>query len=785
MIVFCSTQKAEAQITSLANGLPDTVILSCTKGSDLYVLTRKSKATTDTLKTYHWNGSSWTKLFSFFFHNPNNYQRQRQVNTIQYYNNELYLGGKFDAVSDVPGFNNLMKWDGNDLISLDTIVSASQVITCMLPYKNALIIAGNSNSPFVHSWNGTSVMEMDSVQDGYESYWFGHHLFVSGDQLYANLRFKGPLNVNFGLWNGNYWEPKSYPSDSIWWYEQPMNNDDVLAITKKGVERFQSGNWKVIAPGLDKILIGKNVLQMISFKNTIWILAQLMDTIDTRTVTLFKWDGESWGKVLDDTKTYRIEYNFIKSDEALYLYGNFEDFGGLALNYIGKISELAKFSGNVFYDINSNCNKDSSDFSNNRSFISISPGALSTINTDDDGNYTFYADSGTYNIKTIPAKYWKQSCTANNTVTVNAKIDSEYVNNFAISSKYSVQDVRITLTGSTGWRARKGFTENYTLCYENVGTTTAKGTISLLLDSTFTNFSSTPTALNYTYPLAEWKFDSLEIGEKKCITFKARIDSATINDSVQLVTAFEGGDSWIDSSYNDNIDTLKQRIVASLDPNDKTSYPEGNITEKTKELRYQIRFQNTGTDTAYRVTVIDTVDTNLPLTKVMMNSASHKYKLDIKNNVFKWTFDGIMLPDSTTNEELSHGFINYTAQIKPGLAISTEIKNTAYIYFDYQKPVITNTARSKMTEPVGIREEKIQSISSHLHIYPNPASMYLYIKNDDKEAKELLFVNILGQVLKTLKVQPFEIQKVQTEELKSGIYFIQTAGEKTQKLIIE
>lgn len=787
MIVY-TIPKAEAQIKPLANGLPDTAVLSCTKGSDIYVLTKKSTSTHDTMKVFLWDGNTWNKLFSFYFDKNTFYKR---VQSMEMYKDELHIGGSFDTLNGKAGFNNLMKWDGTELKSVGISLPHYQSVNVLIVYKEHLIVAGGpwnakAGDAFIYSWSGNQIRDIDTTAAGFIRTSWVQKLFNVSGELYGMMNFKEIGKENYfgiGVWNGNFWQPVPDPVELKQSYWQNKNNDDLVAYTYKGIERWKAGNWDLVAPDVDKIIVDKQLLQIISFKNTIWILTAHAGGT-TRTITLFKWDGSSWGKVVEDTKNSFAEYYLTKTQESLYLYGEFGQFTGKSVNYILKMSELAKLTGNIFHDANNNCIRGAKEPIESKSFISIAPGALTTVNTDVDGNYVFYADSGTYNIKAIPRKYWEHTCSANG-ITVNAKIDSVYINNFALKPKTNIQDIRLTLTGSTGWRSRQGFTENYTLCYENVGTTKAAGKIALKLDSAFTNFSSSPSPKSFIYPFAEWEFDSLEIGEKRCITFNARLDSATLNDSVKLFAFFDGGDGWVDSSISDNSDTLKQRVVAAVDPNDKTSFPEGDITKETKELRYQIRFQNTGTDTAYRVTVIDTVDTNLPLTKVMMNSASHKYKLDIKNNVFKWTFDGIMLPDSNVNEPLSHGFINYTAQIKPGLAIGTEIKNTAYIYFDYQKPVITNTARNKMTEPVGIRKEKTQSISSQLHIYPNPASSYIYIKNEGNEAKELQLANILGQVLKTIKVQPFELNKLSVEELKSGIYFIRTNGEITQKLIIE
>ena len=54
-----------------------------------------------------------------------------------------------------------------------------------------------------------------------------------------------------------------------------------------------------------------------------------------------------------------------------------------------------------------------------------------------------------------------------------------------------------------------------------------------------------------------------------------------------------------------------------------------------------------------------------------------------------------MLPDSTVNEEASHGFIRMRAALnrerpEPG----DIVENTAAIFFDLNEPIITNTVAS-------------------------------------------------------------------------------------------
>ena len=50
-----------------------------------------------------------------------------------------------------------------------------------------------------------------------------------------------------------------------------------------------------------------------------------------------------------------------------------------------------------------------------------------------------------------------------------------------------------------------------------------------------------------------------------------------------------------------------------------------------------------------------------------------------------------MLPDSTCCEEDSHGLVSYLIRPLPDLDPGTVIENTAYIYFDNNPPIITNT----------------------------------------------------------------------------------------------
>ncbi|RYD81470.1 MAG: T9SS type A sorting domain-containing protein [Sphingobacteriales bacterium] len=791
------TQNVDAQLEKIGS-FHDTIVAVSKYNNSLYAAMHEkgnSNTLLDTIKIVKWDGASWSNITTLPYRK--NCVYCYPIANMHIMNGDVYLVGEFDSFPGKHGKANVVKYNGTAWEFLTPPYFVYQYPLHSVVWDSKLWLHTQAYSKDylnVAFYDGIKWELADSIAaDITQVLYSTLDTFRNKVQLSAfinNTNGSPPLQWDGFRWNKNSdLEMQKTKISHRWLDYTHINHKGGFVRFKKNresidsVEFYDGQNLSFLNKGyVDKQWDLAITRDMVSYDNNLYRIGTFSKNSTTYSILI--WNDTEWVPFVTGLPAINIlgVSHAIVVDNKLYFITRSKDS-----SHVLSLETITKISGRIFIDYNGNCLEDNNEKGQENAFIELTPGPV-LVNTDSSGNYILFVGKGNYALKVMPRKYWKQTCPGNDSaIYVNATVDSNFSgNDFALQSKYKVQDIRLTLSGSLGWRARKGFTETYTLCYENIGTTTASGKIALLLDSNFSNFSSSPTALNYVNPVADWKFDSLEIGEKRCITFKARIDSASINDSIQLIAAFDGGNNWIDSNNNDNADTLKQRVVAAVDPNDKTSYPEGNITKETKELRYQIRFQNTGTDTAYRVTVIDTVDSNLPLTKVMMNSASHKYKLDIKNNVFKWTFDEIMLPDSNRNEALSHGFINYTAQIKPGLAIGTEIKNTAYIYFDYQKPVITNTARSKMVEEsVSIREQKTQSISSDLHIYPNPASTYLNIKNDAKTAKETQLVNILGQVVKTIKIQPLELLNLPVNDLKSGMYFIRTTGGNTQKLIIE
>ncbi len=177
--------------------------------------------------------------------------------------------------------------------------------------------------------------------------------------------------------------------------------------------------------------------------------------------------------------------------------------------------------------------------------------------------------------------------------------------------------------------------------------------------------------------------------------FRFNILVDTFSQNLQNV-CFE---SWAtllngDNDSTNNYFTRCFNIVNSFDPNDKSvdkiyiNNPDGEW------LTYTIRFQNTGTAEAINIYILDTLSSNVDEGSFQLLSYSHEPFIQIANKAIRFQFSNIHLPDSNNYEPGSHGYVTYRVKSLAGLPYNTEVKNKAFIYFDYNPPVITNEATS-------------------------------------------------------------------------------------------
>ena len=235
-------------------------------------------------------------------------------------------------------------------------------------------------------------------------------------------------------------------------------------------------------------------------------------------------------------------------------------------------------------------------------------------------------------------------------------------------------------------------------------------------------------------------------------------------------------------------------VTGSYDPNDKRGFPTGmtddHLVLPNQQLQYVIRFQNTGTDTAFTVVIRDTLDTDLNIFTVTPGVSSHNYTFQMYGpRVLEWKFDNILLPDSTTNEPESNGFVTFTVDQVPNLPNGTLITNEADIYFDFNDPIITNETTHLIDDrlqsnPLGIKEITSED-GTLIKVYPNPNNGMIFIELENQPTSvDYVIYGISGRVVLSGKLtelkNPIDIQK-----LNAGIYLIQISESETVKIVKE
>ena len=131
------------------------------------------------------------------------------------------------------------------------------------------------------------------------------------------------------------------------------------------------------------------------------------------------------------------------------------------------------------------------------------------------------------------------------------------------------------------------------------------------------------------------------------------------------------------------------------------------------------------------------------------------------------------MPDSNINKPQSHGFVTYRIKPKTTLLAGDSVTNKAYIYFDFNAPVETNTAITRIVLPTSIKE--LAKGSGQLAIFPNPAKDELNIQIITSKANNLITVSIFDVLGNTVlsKQSATANCKLPTDHFSKGIYFVE------------
>lgn len=468
-----------------------------------------------------------------------------------------------------------------------------------------------------------------------------------------------------------------------------------------------------------------------------------------------------------------IVYKTEQVDSFLFAFTN----NGLYRRSLNDVN-LRSISGFVYHDINGNNRKDTNEPPIVAAKISSKKSGAFVL-SDSTGFYTLIAD--VTDSDTISASYENKYATITPTLHITTKSDTG--KHFAIKLSPNVQDLKIDITALTP--PRPGFNNSYILTIKNVGSINVNSKVIFKYQPKQTLIQSSVPPTSNTNQLVIWNFNALKPTETKKIQvdMKTALDVVIQSEMLNNATIEPiAGDTF----KADNVDTLVQTVVGSYDPNDKqvtfnNSKTPPSVIDPSTELIYTIRFQNTGNYPADFVKVVDTLSDKLDVATFRMIAASHDYTVAIRNkNALIFDFNPIYLPDSLRDEAGSHGFVKFAIKPKRALSSSEAIKNTGFIYFDYNPAIVTNTV-----ETANIKTSIFTpSVSAEkLSISPNPAqnSILIEIENPDFKEGQMSIYDLSGRLILSKIFNRNEILNI--SQLKSGEY-ICTIQSKDNKIFV-
>lgn len=228
-----------------------------------------------------------------------------------------------------------------------------------------------------------------------------------------------------------------------------------------------------------------------------------------------------------------------------------------------------------------------------------------------------------------------------------------------------------------------------------------------------------------------------------------------------------------------------QESRASYDPNDKMAWPKGygveQFIEPNRQIEYRIRFQNTGNDTAFQVTLIDSLDVWLDMASFTVTGASHPYEYSLVGQQLKVVFDKISLPHNAVDENGSQGYFSYVLKPLNTVPLKTKIFNTAEIIFDFNAPVITNTTQHTVSKDfIVVHTESPAGPEKHLmNIYPNPNTGLFQIRSEGLKQKGILsIVNAYGKTCFRQAWQGPTLYIGLNQKLDPGMYIVKLEHQK-------
>ena len=287
---------------------------------------------------------------------------------------------------------------------------------------------------------------------------------------------------------------------------------------------------------------------------------------------------------------------------------------------------------------------------------------------------------------------------------------------FAIQPQGTVNDASVNLAAASQFRA--GYDNTLYIHVKNAGTVASNGQVKLVLNPLLNLVAATPAADAVVGDTIYWNYANLQ--PLKGRYFEVMVGTAVVPPGTPLVVRAETFNNQ-DVAPANNVSLIETQIVSSYDPNDKAvSDTEIPVSEAdNSELAYTIRFQNLGNIETDFITIRDTLSETLDAASVRMLASSHPCEWRIEDGrVLIFRFNPIRLTPASEDSLGSQGFVQFSVRLASGLEVGAEIAKTAYIYFDFNPAIVTNTV---LTGIGAVATFEPAQRALPLEVFPNPS----------------------------------------------------------------
>ncbi len=454
-----------------------------------------------------------------------------------------------------------------------------------------------------------------------------------------------------------------------------------------------------------------------------------------------------------------------------------------AVNFDSNFHAYPSFvTGTVYQDNNHDCTDNTGDLNIAGAVVTLHDAISGTnyygYSQAPTGFYSSNVPYGNYAVSHTPTGFEVNECGA---YSYNITSDTTIANtNFADTLIPGIRDLQFWVSSMC---LVPGYTSDLFIGATNNGSETADTTFVVVLDSRTSFVSSVPAPM-------------LVSGDSITYHINLLSDSFAFFDmQVYVNTSASTGDTLVftaTSQFPDNVVATDDSAVytkvvtGSFDPN-SMSVNQPEYFHRNNTMIYTVEFQNTGTNVARNVVVVDTLDTGMDPSSFRFITANPAVPVIswFSGSHIYFEFIGINLPDSSAAPAGSVGKFTYSIKARSSAMIGDTIFNRASIYFDYNAPVVTNTTMNILGSPASTNSVPNLLQREMIGLFPNPAHTGITIASNDNITK-VTINNILGQSVYSREYNGgVHHVLIDVSTLPAGLYFVKVNNADVRKLVKE